>query len=85
MFINTVTACLWMEDAPHYSFEKAFRWNDKFVYKDNFVGTAYSSSMDDDYSSSDGADIATETYKLVLHSPKQVPFIPFLLAFPHFL
>ena len=55
-----------MEDPPYYSFEKAFRWNDKFVYNGNCA------AITKDCNSSGVADIATDTYNLVLHSPKQV-------------
>ena len=72
IFINTMTACLWTEYPPHYSFEKAFRWNNKFVYKGNFVSSMYNNIVDEKNSGVYDEDIATDTYKLVLHNPIQV-------------
>ena len=61
-----------MDDPPSFNYTKAFRWNDKFVYQNNCVGTEYRCRMGENFSSSNGTDIATDTQKLILHSPKQV-------------
>eukprot|EP00794_Sanderia_malayensis_P007820 gene7820-8667_t len=78
VFINTLTSCLWNDEPPHHSFEKALRWNDNFVYRDNYVDAMYTPITLDttDTNEATAADIATDTSKLVLTGPKQVALSP---------
>ena len=37
VFVKTLGSCLWYEHYPFYSFDKALRWNDKFIYHGNYL------------------------------------------------
>lgn len=60
VFINTLTSCLWTEYPPHNSFEKALRWNDKFVYRGNYVDALFN-IIDVDYHHGKKTDVANST------------------------
>ena len=38
--ISTLSACLWYEEYPFHSVQKAIRWNNTFEYRGNFIHPA---------------------------------------------
>lgn len=58
VYISSLGACLWYEKYPFYSAEKALRWENVFVYKQNFIHPAenFKTLTGPEY------DIATDTH-----------------------
>lgn len=58
VYISSLSACLWNEEYPFYSVEKALRWNNTFVYSGNFLHPSknFKPLSGPDY------DIATDTH-----------------------
>ena len=40
VYISTLSACLWYEEYPFYSVQRAIRWNDTFEYLGNSIHSA---------------------------------------------
>lgn len=40
VYISTLSACLWYEEYPFYSFHRAIRWNNTFEYRGNSIHPA---------------------------------------------
>ena len=63
---------MWDEYPPYRSFHKALRWNSKFFYANNSVKAMYNNILVHGGQDVFQADIATDTYKLVLGDSKTV-------------
>ena len=90
IYISSLQRCVWSETVPHYSREKALRW-DKFLYKDNSLVLMNGGTK---VLSGDLYDIATDTkgYKTNMNSMKVwgsllsfifpiLFYVPFVLIF----
>ena len=40
VYVSTLSACLWYEEYPFHSVQKAIRWNNTFEYRGNFIHPA---------------------------------------------
>ncbi len=66
IFASTVRQCLWTEDYPYLNFKKVFKWSDRFVYLNNFIGNSAKTKMK---RIGDDMNIATDVYRFNLTGP----------------
>ena len=67
IFINSLVGCLWTENIPNYSKQKALKWDGLFSYADNYL--LYEGALKPIKGSD--VDIATDTYDFYISVPRK--------------